>query len=307
MTNKIAGLQYVDEFTFSKEQGFTGSAGVQNVKGYMRGGHVKKDMKYDDPGPLPKNVKAKGGRMKKGYAHGGEVGITTKQSKQMPQKAEQAMYAKKSAKKAHGGKMSMHDKLRHEGEKMGYKYGGSVKDTSAEFVEKSGAMASMDHGVYPAQSRTQAEKEAGGRKRLKPKFNYGGKVHTVRDVGAKHGGHMKGDMGNYSEYAGSRRKASKSKMPKNVKGKGGLAAYAQGGHAKPSDLGTGVAARAAESEQKRQRRTRSTIDKALAASRRAMGVKDKPPERYVISHDHAVGGPVSARHGGHKKSAKGMK
>ena len=39
---KNVGLTYVSEFSFPPEQGFTGSAGVHKVKGYMRGGHVKK-------------------------------------------------------------------------------------------------------------------------------------------------------------------------------------------------------------------------------------------------------------------------
>jgi hypothetical protein len=36
------GLQYVKDFSFPADQGFTGSAGRSEVKGYMRGGSVKK-------------------------------------------------------------------------------------------------------------------------------------------------------------------------------------------------------------------------------------------------------------------------
>jgi len=166
---KNVGLTY-GEFKFPAEQGFTGSAGVHKVKGYMRGGHVKSPDKTKGKGRsragMPANVKAKGGYMKGG----------------------------------------MHDKLKHEGSKMGYAYGGQVKDTSGEFVAKRGKQKTMDHGVQPAQTgRNQAENEAGGNKRLKAGYMKGGGVHKVR--------------------------YSKKGMPKNVKAKGGLAKYAHGGYA----------------------------------------------------------------------------
>lgn len=41
MTKKYGGLQYVKDFSFPSECGFTGSAGKSEVKGYMRGGKVK--------------------------------------------------------------------------------------------------------------------------------------------------------------------------------------------------------------------------------------------------------------------------
>ena len=173
---KIAGLTYVNEFSFSKEQGFTGSAGVHSVKGYQRGGRVKKDptvaagQKHRAPGP--------------GAARGG----------------------------------SIHDRLKAEGGKMGYSYGGAVKNTSSEFVAKKGPMASMDSGTDPGVPTNQMEKETGGRKRTKPKFMAGGKVHRVRKAAPK--------------SAKGARKASKRGMPKNVKAQGGLARarYMGGGH-----------------------------------------------------------------------------
>lgn len=137
---KNVGLTYVKDFSFPAEQGFSGSAGVHQVRGYQRGGRVKKN--------------------------------------------------------------SMHGKLTREGEKMGYAYGGQVKNTSAEFVAKRGKQKTMDHGVQPAQKgRNQQEVEAGGNKRLKPGYKKGGGVCRVR-------------------------------MPKNVKAKGGLAKYAGGGPVK---------------------------------------------------------------------------
>ena len=151
---KNVGLTY-GEFKFPAEQGFTGSAGVHKVKGYMRGGKVKANQK------MPVNVKQRGGAV-----------------------------------------CPMHEKLTKEGAKMGYAYGGRVKNTSSEFVQKRGKQKTMDHGVQPAQKgRNQQEVEAGGNKRLKPGYKKGGGVCRVR-------------------------------MPKNVKAKGGLAKYAAGGLAK---------------------------------------------------------------------------
>lgn len=159
---KNVGLTYVKDFTFPAEQGFTGSAGVHKVRGYMRGGHVRS----------PDKTKGKG-----------------KSRAGMPANV-----------KSHGG--SVHDKLKHEGGKMGYAYGGQVKNTSSEFKAKRGKQDTMDHGVQPAQKgRNQQEIEAGGNKRLKPGYKHGGGVHRVR-------------------------------MPKNVKAKGGLAKYAAGGPVK---------------------------------------------------------------------------
>ncbi len=215
--NKNVGLTYVKDFSFPAEQGFTGSAGVHKVKGYMRGGHVKKTGTA--------NAKH-GGHMK--YAEGGKFG---KPGDKYPNKgAKQTMPANV---KSHGG--SVHDRLKHEGGKMGYRYGGQVKNTSAEFVEKHGKQDTMDHGVQPAQTgRNQQEVEAGGNKRLKPGYKKGGTVakkgpiHQVAYKGIKK---LKGVMSE-GDRAHARRIASGRKMPKNVKAKGGLAKYAHGGAAR---------------------------------------------------------------------------
>ncbi len=187
--NKNVGLTYVKEFSFPAEQGFTGSAGVHKVRGYMRGGHVKK--------------MAEGGKF-------GKPGDKYPALKSGPAGKRNTMPANV---KSHGG--SVHDRLKSEGAKMGYKYGGQVKqsNTSAEFVAKRGKQDTMDHGVQPAQKgRNQAEIEAGGNKRLKAGYMKGGGVHKVR--------------------ASARRKASGAGMPKNVKAKGGLMEYAVGGAVK---------------------------------------------------------------------------
>ena len=180
---KNVGLTY-GEFTFPAEQGFTGSAGVHKVKGYMRGGHVKSPDKTKGKGKsragMPANVKMKGGEV-----HAAEGGYYGKPGDKYPTlksgpKGKQGSSMPKNVKK-HGGKVSMHDKLKHEGGKMGYAYGGQVKKTSAEFKMTKGKQDTMDHGVQPAQKgRNQAEIEAGGNKRLKAGYKHGGDVHRVR-------------------------------------------------------------------------------------------------------------------------------
>jgi len=212
---KNVGLTY-GEFKFPSEQGFTGSAGKNSVKGYQRGGRVKKMGEggyYGKPGDkypklksgpagkrsaMPKNVKGKGGRVNKQM--GGYMG---------PEREIAVDDVKISVPKKHGGKVSMHDKLKREGGKMGYAYGGQVKNTSSQFKMKKGKMDSMDTGNQPARrGRNQQEVEAGGTKRLKPGYMKGGGVHKVR--------------------ASARRRASGAGMPKNVKAQGGLARYAKG-------------------------------------------------------------------------------
>jgi hypothetical protein len=250
MGKKIAGLTYVDEFSFPSEQGFSGSAGKQSVKGYMRGGHVKDHVKkaaqkHRAPGP--------------GAARGGTVGVTTERG---PKSRRQKSTMTKAA---HGG--SMHDQLYAAGDEMGYKRGGQVKNTSAEFVQQSRAQDPMDSGVQPARKgRNQADIEAGGTKRLKPKMGYGGSVHSVRDRPAK------------------RRAKSGRGMPKGVKARGGLMEYAQGGSVPPSvgHLGQGAAANAARATRKREMKIDETAQEAIRASRASMisgtATQDRPPK-----------------------------
>ena len=195
------GLTY-GEFSFPPEQGFTGSAGKSSVKGYMRGGKVKRTGTA--------NAK-KGGKMEK-YGEGGYYG---KPGDKYPKsKARQKM--PKNV-KARGG--SVHDKLVKHGKEMGYAYGGQVKDTSGEFVAKRGKQDTMDSGVQPSRrgagTRNAQEKEAGGTGRLKPGYKKGGYHQTRYKTADKSKG----------------RGMSKKGMPKNVKAKGGLAEYAKGGYA----------------------------------------------------------------------------
>lgn len=246
------GLTYVKDFTFPAEQGFTGSAssGVHQVKGYQRGGHVKKmgeGGKFGKPGDkypnkgarqtMPKNVKKRGGPVKKqmgGYMGGmGQEREISVDDVRISVPKKQGGYMK--------GGASMHDKLKSEGAKMGYAYGGRVKEsnTSGEFKQTRGKMPQMDTGNQPARrGRNQAEIEAGGTKRLKPGLNKGGRIKGVADSG---GGALadaalvrvrqvlkpsKKKMKSPDKARG--RGMSKKGMPANVKAKGGHV-YATGG------------------------------------------------------------------------------
>jgi len=142
MKKSTGGLQYVSDFSFPSDQGFSGSAGKPVTQGFKRGGAVKK--------------KAMGGFM------GPEREIAVDD-------------VTVTVPRAKGG--SVHQKLLKHGKTMGFKQGGQVKDTSSEFLGKKGPMKSMDDGVQPARrGRTQQEIEAGGTKRLQPGLAQGGKA-----------------------------------------------------------------------------------------------------------------------------------
>jgi hypothetical protein len=253
---KNVGLTYVKDFTFPAEQGFTGSAGRNSVKGYQRGGRVRKMAeggKFGKPGDkyptlksgpagkraaMPKNVKKHGGAVKKQM--GGYMG---------PEREIAVDDVKITVPKKHGGYMkggkhSMHDKLKAEGAKMGYAYGGQVKDTSGEFVAKRGKQDTMDHGVQPAQKgNNEAEVEAGGNKRLKAGYMHGGGVHRVRDrtkgKGKSRAGFpatVKARGGPATTPARARamglHKSAARRAPGTTRSaKGGLMEYAHGGYA----------------------------------------------------------------------------
>jgi hypothetical protein len=221
---KNVGLTYVKDFSFPAEQGFTGSAGVHKVRGYMRGGQVKKG----------------GKKLAKGTTRMGEGGYYGKPGDKYPNKGARQTMPKNV--KAKGG--TVHDKLKSEGKKMGYAYGGQVKssNTSAEFKQKRAKQDTMDYGVQPAQKgRNEAEVEAGGNKRLKAGYKEGGAVS--KEAKKAIAAHVRRVRGPKRIPSGLRRRdtkktvlralaASKKGMPKNVKAKGGLAKYAAGGLAK---------------------------------------------------------------------------
>lgn len=217
MARKNVGLRY-GEFEFPAEQGFSGSAGVQQVRGYQRGGRVKSSKKYG--GKMTKQEAAMQAppyqKGQKKMQMGGYMG---------PQREIEVDDVKISVPKKRGGKMSTSAKLRKAGKEMGYAYGGyaKAKDVSAEFKEKRGPQDTMDTGVQPARrGRTQQEIEAGGTKRLKPGLKKGGKVRYQK------GGEVEVEVvvGNKTT-----RKSNSGTMHKTEKAKGGLAKYAKGGYA----------------------------------------------------------------------------
>ncbi len=253
--NKNVGLTYVKEFSFPAEQGFTGSAssGVHQVKGYQRGGVVRKMAeggKFGKPGDkyptlksgptgkrskMPRGVKAHGGVVKKQM--GGYMGNLGGMGQEREISVDDVRI---SVPKKHGGKMSMHDKLYHEGGKMGYAYGGQVKpsNTSAEFKQTRGKQDTMDTGNQPARrGRNQAEIEAGGTKRLKPGLSHGGHIKGAASSG---GGALadaalirvrqvlKPNKKMKSPDKARGRGKSKAGFPANVKARGGHV-YATGG------------------------------------------------------------------------------
>lgn len=210
---KNVGLTYGD-FEFPAEQGFTGSRG----KGYKRGGVVKK---------------AKGGPVKK--MAGGFMG---------PEREITVDDVTISTPRAKGG--AVHNKLVKHGAKMGFAYGGRVKDTSGEFKAKRGKQDTMDNGVQPARrgknARNQAQAEAGGTGRLLPGLKKGGKVKGAMKGVASSGGGALADAAlrrakavlkpSKKMKAPKTYKASKEGMPKNVKCKGGTVNKARGGSIK---------------------------------------------------------------------------
>lgn len=203
------GLQYVKDFSFPSDQGFTGSAGNTQVKGYMRGGCVKKGRKSRAKG----TTKA---------AMGGFMG---------PEREIAVDDVTITVPKMKGG--AVHDKLRKHGAKMGFAYGGRVKDTSGEFKAKRGKQKTMDTGVQPARrgknARNAAQAEAGGTGRLLPGLKEGGYMGAATSSG---GAELAAKAIKKGKEALSKRKpmkppkranlaASKKGMPKNVKAKGG--------------------------------------------------------------------------------------
>ena len=165
MKKSSGGLQYVKDFSFPSDQGFTGSAGKSEVKGYMRGGKVsstheptkrnvdhtkgkgrsKKGMPGANRKRASRGVKAKGGVVKKqmggmmdsqkmGYQGDddkqidvGTIGVTVRAKGGRAVGKGGARQRMPKNVKARGGRAkSTHDKLMDHGKQMGYKQGGYV-------------------------------------------------------------------------------------------------------------------------------------------------------------------------------------
>lgn len=311
----MGDLKYGD-FEFPSDRGFSGSAGKSEVKGYMRGGRVGTGARDSGKGAVQNKSgranyakskakpsvgamqgghmkKAKGGPVGRGAknvgkggakqkmpatvkARGGTVGVTTEKGP-TSRRVKSTMTAA-----AQGG--SVHDNLMAHGKRMGYAQGGyaKAKDTSDEFTMKSKPQDTMDSGTYPPQSSNQAEKEAGGRKRTKPKFATGGQV-TDKEMQRAQRTKPRRARPNPDHTKGKGK--TKKGMPKNVKARGGLAQYAEGGGVSAKDVpGSGGARRAADAIEARQRRINSTVNEAVrsqnrgpASQRPKRQTQDKPP------------------------------
>jgi hypothetical protein len=190
------------DFEFPAEQGFTGS----RVKGYKRGGPVKK-------------------------MAGGFMG---------PEREIAVDDVTVTVPRAKGG--VVHNKLVKHGAKMGFAYGGRVKDTSGEFKAKRGKQKTMDTGVQPARrgknARNAAQAEAGGTGRLLPGLKKGGSIKGRADSGG--GALVDAALARAKKVLKPNKKMKPPKtykaaakgMPTNVKCQGGTVNKARGGSVK---------------------------------------------------------------------------
>ena len=205
------GLQYVDDFSFPADQGFTGSAGRTEVKGYMRGGHVKRNTPNKTRKRAPgTTAAARGGSVHdKLVSHGKKMGYKTGGYAEAKNTSSQFRQKR--------GKM---DSMDH----------------------------GVQPARRGANARNQAEKEAGGTGRLKPGLKKGGAVKRRRPkasvVGALASAVKKVDRdkrkavhaikkatGKTKDVAYGKKKRSPDmskgkgmstrRMPKNVKARGG--------------------------------------------------------------------------------------
>lgn len=257
-------IKYVKDFEFSSAEGFTGSAGKQTVKGYMRGGAVRR------PSPA-----------------GTHVGGPNPSAEYPASQAHQSMPPNSGTGK---GRVSMHDKLYKQGKKLGFAEGGYAIRP----------MDSMDDGVMPAhKGRTQQEIEAGGSKRMKPGYADGGAVKEralVKKIGqevkalAKKPVTKKAEGGviprGWSTWSDAKRREWADKQTKP-----GAPRPKSKAPAKKTLLGTGAAARAGSALKGHNDRTRTTIDEAMEDMQKGMGVAKK-----------AHGGPVAMKKGGKSKN-----
>lgn len=145
-------VKYVDSFEFPESAGFSGSADVPCFKsgGYVKHGSKKK---HDHPGPLPKNVKKGGGRVKKSD--------------------------------------SLHDKMAKAGKEMGYAYGGKVKYSSMDDMDHANIQRRKATNQRDAESGGKTEVRpkfrGGGKAKKEMKMEEGGKKHWIKDAIKKPG------------------------------------------------------------------------------------------------------------------------
>lgn len=191
-----AGLTYVKDFSFPAAQGFSGSAGAHQVRGYQRGGAVKKaPVKKAKGGTTMRDGRDLHSKMydsglEMGFKRGGQVkaspGFNMKTAKQatMDHGVQPARKGCNQAEIEAGGTKRL---------KAGYKEGGKVH--SIRGVASSGGGALADAALKKAKAALRSK-----RVMKKP------------------------------EKAGTA--ASKKGMPKNVKMAGGMVRKARGGSVK---------------------------------------------------------------------------
>jgi hypothetical protein len=261
-------IKYVKDFEFPAGAGFTGSAGKQPVKGYMRGGVVRR--------PAPE---------------GKHVGGPNPSAEYPASKAHQSMPPNVHA------EGSMHDKLYTQGKKLGFAKGGYVAKP----------MDPMDSGVMPAhKGRTQQEIEAGGSKRMKPGFADGGKVTKERALVKKIGQEVKAlakkpvvrkaEGGSIPEGWSRMTDAEKRAWAEKQTRAGAPRSQPKAKEPKESSLGTGTAARARTALKGHHARTKTTIDAAMEEMYKSMDVAKK-----------AYGGPVAMKKGGKTLPYRGQR
>lgn len=188
-----AGLQYVKDFSFPAAQGFSGSAGAHQVKGYQRGGAVKKaPVKKAKGGTTMRDGRDLHSKMydsglELGFKRGGQVkkmGMPTTRGPQatMDHGVQPARKGRNQAEIEAGGTKRL---------KPGYKEGGSI-----HAVRDSGGGALANAALRASKKALRARR----RPMKKP-----AKANTA---------------------------ASKKGMPKNVKMAGGMVHKARGGSVK---------------------------------------------------------------------------
>jgi hypothetical protein len=188
-----AGLTYVKDFSFPAAQGFSGSAGSHQVKGYQRGGAVKKACAKKG---MPKNVKATGGTVMR-------------------------------------DPRDLHSKLYDEGDRLGFMRGGQVKASPDFRMKTGKQKTMDTGNQPARKGRNQTEIEAGGTKKMKPGYAVGGAIGKAAKAGVHQVcskmGYKKGESSAPRKGRGVRKGRSKKVVLSN---KGGLMKYAAGGSVK---------------------------------------------------------------------------
>ncbi len=137
-------IKYVDDFEFPAEAGFTGSAGVQSVRGYQRGGRVKASpqfrMKTGKQDPMDHGVQpARRGRNQAEIEAGGTKRLLPGFKRGGQANAE--MYK-------HGGKMGFKKGVQHKYAEGGQVLSGQSRDNQRRNTV-AGTSPSEGAGVQP--------------------------------------------------------------------------------------------------------------------------------------------------------------